>query len=132
MEIGVKINKLRREKKMSAEKLAELIGLSSAPAIYSYESGRTKPSIDKIKEIADIFGVPITYFTESENITTSNTENPYKDVLFIEMKQEIDFLREMLRNLTAGKQIANFLNASDVAPTVLKLIRGVESGVKAA
>ena len=37
--------------------------------IFSYwKSGRSKPKVDKLKIIADYFGVPIEYFIEQEDV----------------------------------------------------------------
>ena len=31
-----------------------------------WKSGRSKPKLDKLKKIADLFGVPIAYFVDGE------------------------------------------------------------------
>lgn len=57
MDIGLKIKSLRKERKFSVEDLAARIEVSRQ-TVYDYESGRIKPSSDKIQLLADVFSVP--------------------------------------------------------------------------
>mgnify|MGYP003308586727 CR=1 FL=1 len=55
---GEKINKLRKENKISVAKLQDMLGVGMQ-AIYHWEQGRTLPSIDNLVELSRIFNVKI-------------------------------------------------------------------------
>ena len=54
----MKIKDISEEKKISQKALATLLGVSPTN-IYNYEAGRTEPSIDMLKKIADVLSVSI-------------------------------------------------------------------------
>ncbi len=58
LEIGEVIKKLRREKCMTQEKLAEIMGVS-IPAVSKWESGTTYPDITILPNLARLFDVSI-------------------------------------------------------------------------
>lgn len=58
MEIGEKIKKLRKERKLTQNKLSEISGISES-AIRKYEKGERIPKIDVIKKIAMALEVDI-------------------------------------------------------------------------
>lgn len=58
-----KFEQLVKERGITAYRVAKDIGL--APTVFSdWKSGKSKPKIDKLKKIADYFGVSIEYFLE--------------------------------------------------------------------
>ena len=59
--IAATLRNLRHEAKLSTQDLGELIG-KAAPTISAWEQGRGQPDADKMKQLADVFGVPIGYF----------------------------------------------------------------------
>ncbi len=59
--IATTLKDLRHEAKLSTQELGELIG-KAAPTIAAWERGRGQPDADRMKQLADIFGVPIGYF----------------------------------------------------------------------
>jgi repressor LexA len=65
MTIGEKIRKLREKKGLSQQALAELLGTTQQSVAY-WESGKRKPRYEKLKKLAEVFSVPISYFFESE------------------------------------------------------------------
>lgn len=67
MEFGEKLQKLRKDKGLTQEELAESLYVSRT-AISKWESGRGYPSIDSIKEIAAFFCVTIDELLSSEKI----------------------------------------------------------------
>lgn len=58
-----KFENLLSKNKITANKVSEDTGVSTAILSY-WKTGRSEPKIDKLKKIADYFGVPIEYFLE--------------------------------------------------------------------
>lgn len=61
IKLGNRIERLRKERKMSAESLAEKIG-KTKKTIRRYELGEVKISHDNVLEIARVFDKPVSYF----------------------------------------------------------------------
>lgn len=58
-----KFNQLVKARGITTYRVAKDIGL--APTVFSdWKSGKSKPKVDKLKKIADYFGVTIEYFLE--------------------------------------------------------------------
>lgn len=58
-----KFEQLVKSRGITAYRAAKDLGL--APAVFSdWKSGKSKPKADKLKKIADYFGVTIEYFLE--------------------------------------------------------------------
>ena len=56
-----KFEQLVKARGITAYRVAKDIGL--APTVFSdWKSGKSKPKVDKIKKIADYFGVSVYYF----------------------------------------------------------------------
>lgn len=60
MQIGIIIKKLRKEKDITQEQLAEYLGISSR-AVSQWECGKTMPDISQLPVIANIFNVTTDY-----------------------------------------------------------------------
>jgi transcriptional regulator with XRE-family HTH domain len=56
--IGGNLLRLRKEHKLSREKFAELIDISSR-IVYDYEDGFKTPSLDTLVRIANLYGVTL-------------------------------------------------------------------------
>ena len=69
MEFNEKLQKLRKEKNLTQEELAEKLFVSRT-AISKWESGRGYPSIDSLKVIAKFFHITIDELIGSEEIIT--------------------------------------------------------------
>ncbi len=69
MEVGKKIQKLRKQKGLTQEQLAEQLYVSRT-AISKWESGRGYPSIDSLKEISKYFSVSLDDLLSSDEILT--------------------------------------------------------------
>ncbi len=82
MTFSEKLKKLRKERKVTQEQLASIIGVERS-SIGKYETG-TQPSTDIMKRIADYFGVTVDYLLgrEEKSSVTSATENDFKVALF--------------------------------------------------
>lgn len=57
-EVANSIKKLRQEKKMSQEQLAEQLYVTRQ-AVSNWENGKTQPDVDTIARLADIFDVSV-------------------------------------------------------------------------
>jgi len=62
-----KIRKIRKEKKISSDKLGEMVGLSGA-AIRHIENGRRRLNMDLLEKIANALGVSVVELLEVEEI----------------------------------------------------------------
>ena len=67
MEFGEKIKKLRTQKGMTQEQLAEKLYVSRT-AVSKWESGRGYPNIDSLKDIAKLFEISIDQLLSSEEL----------------------------------------------------------------
>ena len=66
MTLGSRIQKLRKENKLTQQELAKKINLSH-PQLVRYENKDVQPPADVLKKIANIFGVSIDYLVNGEN-----------------------------------------------------------------
>jgi len=64
-ELGIKIRELREKLGLTQRELAEKLGVDNS-TISAYESGRITPSVDKLRKLAEILGVDVSYFLEGE------------------------------------------------------------------
>jgi transcriptional regulator with XRE-family HTH domain len=71
--IGSKIKKLRNERKMTQQELADKIGVSFT-TVSLYESDTRKPSFKALQRIADVFDVTSAFFFEG-NIVDEDIKN---------------------------------------------------------
>lgn len=58
-----KLDALLQQNGITAYALAKATNLPKA-TLYEWKSGKSQPKVDKLKLIADYFGVPVTYFIE--------------------------------------------------------------------
>ncbi len=58
---------LRDEKNVTDYRVADETGITKS-TFSDWKSGRSSPKIDKLKKIADYFGVPIEYFLGNEEV----------------------------------------------------------------
>jgi transcriptional regulator with XRE-family HTH domain len=63
MAIGDKILKLRKDRKLSQQNLAKMIG-TSGPIIGRYERGEMVPSVEVAGKLADVFEVTLDYLVD--------------------------------------------------------------------
>ena len=60
-DIGVKLQTLRKGRKLSQQELADKMGVSRA-TISNYEVGRRAPHLSELKRFAEYYGVSLDYF----------------------------------------------------------------------
>lgn len=63
---GEKLRKLRQEKKLSLDEMAEATN-SSKSFLWELEKGTKNPSAEKLAELAKFFGVTLDYLMDKEN-----------------------------------------------------------------
>lgn len=87
MELNEKLQKLRKQKGMTQEALAEALYVSRT-AISKWESGRGYPNIDSLKAIAKYFSVSVDDLLSGEELLTlaeqenKQTRNSLRDLIF--------------------------------------------------
>ena len=89
--LSERIRILRQEQGLLQTDLAERLNTTSSN-VSNYESGKTKPPIDKIREMSSIFGVPIDYLTGESDSRAFKPEKKHIDVnsYLSELIQAID------------------------------------------
>lgn len=70
--LGEKLRKLRQDKKLSLDKVAEATE-SSKSYLWELETGRKNPSAEKVSEIAKYYGVSIDYLMDETDERSVNT-----------------------------------------------------------
>ncbi len=98
MTFSEKLKKLRKEKKVTQEQLAQIIGVERS-SIGKYETG-TQPSTDIIKRIADYFGVTTDYLLGRDTSDYSDVkvalfggDGEVTDEMWDEVKQFADYVK---------------------------------------
>lgn len=82
MEFNEKLQKLRKQKNLTQEELAEALYVSRT-AISKWESGRGYPNIDSLKAISKYFSVSLDELLSGEEILTiAETDNRQKEKHF--------------------------------------------------
>ncbi|MBQ9734679.1 MAG: helix-turn-helix transcriptional regulator [Clostridia bacterium] len=79
----LKLKELRKERGLTNQQMADFLGVSKGSYNY-YELGKTEPSIDTLKKLADFFCVSIDYLVGSSTknfIGTSLLTDDEKNVL---------------------------------------------------
>lgn len=65
MQLGQKIVRLRKQKKLSQAEVAQAVGVSR-DAISKYERGDIVPSVENAKKIAEVLDVSLDYLVSNE------------------------------------------------------------------
>lgn len=114
MNLGEKINRLRNEKKLSLEKLAEQLEIAKS-ILWKYEKNQTVPSAETIKKMATFFNVSADYLlfdiSEKENITKITDKRLLKQFEEIDRmseseKSHIQYFLDLAINNNKIKQMA--------------------------
>lgn len=109
--IGKRILQRRKEVGITAEKLAEQIGVSQQQ-FSRYERGATKINVAHLVNIAVILNTPISWFfadSKAENLTFSTDEH-YVPIRNDALKQRLDFHWTKLNN-EQKRNLVNFLDS---------------------
>lgn len=92
---GKKINLVRKEQKITAEKLAELCGVEPSH-IRSIEGGRRLPSLPLFEKICKTLNISPNYLLEC-NFFENNTENTLEELNYC-TKSELDIIQHLLHS----------------------------------
>ena len=85
MEFNEKLQKLRKQKGLTQEELAEVLFVSRT-AISKWESNRGYPNIDSLKSIAAFFGITIDELLSGEELLTiAEEDNKQKQKYFYDL-----------------------------------------------
>jgi transcriptional regulator with XRE-family HTH domain len=92
---GSRLRKLRIDKNLSQQNLADMLGVSKS-LISCYESGKRNPSIENIISFMQIFNVTSDYLLGADNLikVSSNKKEEYK----ILTNEEVIFLNEIKKD----------------------------------
>ena len=89
-DLATRIKSARKEARLSQVDLASGIGLSDK-AISSYEQGRSAPPLSKLKQIARVTNLPLSYFTNTFTIQES------LDTVIHDIEQELQEIKTLLK-----------------------------------
>ena len=100
--IGPRIRSLREARGYSQEYMADMLHISQSTYAH-LESGKSSMKVDRLFHIAEILTIDVTRLLDDpQHAPSSNGHavelNPAYDQLIREMKDEIIFLRSLIRN----------------------------------
>lgn len=90
--LGEQIRKLRRQKKLTQEQVANYLHVSTS-TYGMWEQGRNEPDIKRLQELADFFSVTVDYLLGRESLT-STQEQTVKDTI-----ERLEELTQQLKNI---------------------------------
>lgn len=117
--LSSKIKTLRKEKKKTQQNIADLLNIRRS-TYGEYERGKILPPMDKLKIIADYFGVTVDYLIGNEEATENQEE--------IDVSQQLEVALETLKN--DGDLYFNGKPLDDESRELL--IGSIENGLKMA
>ena len=114
MVLGKNIRYLRKQKDMSQDKLAELLGYKSFTTIQKWESGVAEPPFKTLVKIADLFQVDVDTLA-SDDLSIDHSVEPD---FILELEDDVKFLLELKSNLSPKswerlKLYADFLQSEE-------------------
>lgn len=137
MEFHEKLQKLRKQKGLTQEELAESLCVSRT-AISKWESGRGYPNIDSLKEIAKVFSVTIDELLSGEELLTiaeedhKEKESHFRDLVFglLDFSIAIFFFLPFFGQKADGMiQGVSLLSLTEIAPYLKILYFAVVIGM---
>ena len=99
--IGEKIKKIRKNRKISQEKLAEMISMNQR-SILRIENAQSLPTIETLQKISNVLNVNITDFFENEELKN-------KEEIIADINKHLEMASEEKLKIFY-KAIHNFLN----------------------
>lgn len=98
--VGANIRRLRREKRLSQDELASILGITGKH-LGRVERAERNPTLEMIAQLCDHFGLQESYFYEDSSARTNNIAHMY-DPLLEKAKRAIPRMSPaMRRNLEA-------------------------------
>ena len=102
--LGKRLSDLRKEKGLSQEALANKLGISKA-SISCYESGKKKPTYERLTEIAYVLEVDVNYFLgtnyqikTNDGRTYSFSMVPTEAELLLELRKHTELYSKIMSN----------------------------------
>lgn len=120
MELHKRLQQLRKERKLNQEDLAKLLDVKRA-TISAYETNKIMPPYDKIKILADYFGVTVNYLTGDSSSMDDEKDNDV-DVT--------DTLRNLISQLTNDDEELTIDGVKLDAESKELLISSIENSLK--
>ena len=96
MVLGKNIRYLRKQKDMSQDKLAELLGYKSFTTIQKWESGVAEPPFKTLVKIADLFQVDVDTLA-NDDLSIEHSVHPD---FIVELEDDVKILLELKSNLS--------------------------------
>ncbi len=96
-----KIIQCRKEKGLSQEQLADYLDVSRQ-AVSKWESDQTMPSLDKIIQLADLFGVSIDYLVRENVISEEKNKTVVTTLDDTLVMQQLGELKELVKTRRMG------------------------------
>ena len=114
MVLGKNIRYLRKQKDMSQDKLAELLGYKSFTTIQKWESGVAEPPFKTLVKIADLFQVDVDTLANDDLSIDHSVEPDF----IVELEDDVKILLELKSNLSPKswerlKLYADFLQSEE-------------------
>lgn len=97
MKYGERLKRLREDKKISQQQLADKLNINRS-TYARYELSQTQPDFDVLKSIADFYEVTIDYLLGR---TSENSQKDYYIKKFAEEFPDIDLMFEDMKSFTA-------------------------------
>lgn len=112
--LGNRLTAVRKAKHLTQLDLAQAVGLGNS-GISAIEKNKAV-NVETIKLIADYLQIDFNWLLNGkgeapEGIIIEEKESPWKDATFSALQSEINFLREIVKNLTGKNAPTNFLKA---------------------
>lgn len=132
MTIGAKIKKLRRERDMTQEDLAEALGISAA-SVSQWECDKTAPDISQLPVLSNIFEVTTDFLlgvdvTNKEKEIETIIETAYKHHSAGHAERAVPVLEEALKKYpTSHKIMYRLASAYDACVRQLEIVDGEDT-----
>ena len=123
---------LRKQREMSQEQLAEILGYKSYTTIQKWESGISEPPLKQLRKMADLFGVDINDMASVNMELSPDVKNPQHQTGYYLDDETAQAAQEIFENreLRALFDVARKVSASDLqtAYDVLLALKRKEDG----
>lgn len=100
MILGVRIKELRKQKGLTQQQLGDLIGVTKV-SVCCYENGTRIPNLDTLLDMADIFGVDVSYLVGRDNFIIAEGNHYYMS------KEEVKLIQELRNSPILYKKFIN-------------------------
>lgn len=127
-EYAVRIKKLRKEKDLTQQDLADALGITKS-AVSMYERGRRRPNFEVADAMADFFNVSIGYISGSSDLRGSYPRGVGDASRVVNIERPFDAKNEFRSVEAVTQQDLNVLeayrNASEEIKNAVKRVLGV-------